>query len=78
MIRAYEEIVDLIAAGSGPATVAAYQASNSTRQRVADLIAREKSNSLTDDEVAELEHYMQLEHVMRLAKARARARLSND
>ncbi|MEX2315619.1 MAG: hypothetical protein WD669_00600 [Pirellulales bacterium] len=78
MIRAYEEITELIASGGDPEAVAAYQASATTRQRVADLIAREKNDSLTDDEKSELDQYMQLEHVIRLAKARARARLSNE
>jgi hypothetical protein len=78
MIRAYEEIVDLIASGSGPASVAGYQASPATRQRVADLIEREKTDALTVEEQPELDHYMQLEHVMRLAKARAQAWLSQD
>ncbi|HYO15610.1 MAG TPA: hypothetical protein VE685_20630 [Thermoanaerobaculia bacterium] len=43
---------------------------------MADLIAREKVGTLTTDEVWELEHYLQLEHIMRLAKARARQYLS--
>jgi len=78
MIRAYEEIAELIAAGGGPQAVVAYQASESTRQRVADLIAREKAGEISDDERSELDRYMQLEHVMRLAKARAEARLGHE
>ena len=77
MIRAYEEIVDLIASGSGPAVVASYRASPAIRQRVADLIEREKADVLSEEEQSELDHYMQLEHVMRLAKARAQTRLSH-
>jgi hypothetical protein len=78
MIKAYDEIVDLIASGGGPAVVANYHASPATQKRVAELIEREKTCGLTEDEKSELDHYMQLEHVMRLAKARARARLSNE
>jgi hypothetical protein len=78
MIRAYEEIAELIASGGGPEAVAAYHASAATKDRVADLIAREKNGGLSGDEKSELDHYMQLEHVIRLAKARARARLSNE
>jgi hypothetical protein len=40
---------------------------------VADLIHKEKTIGLTSDESSELEHFMTLEHVMRLAKARARS-----
>lgn len=43
---------------------------------MADLIYREKTTGLTADESSELAPYMQLEHLMRLAKARARKYLS--
>ena len=78
MIRAYEELAELIASGGGPEAVAGYQASPTTRQRVFELIEREKANSLTEDERSELDHYMQIEHVIRLAKARAKARISHE
>jgi hypothetical protein len=78
MIRAYDEIIDLIASGGGPAAVANFHASPATQRRVSELIELEKTSGLTEDEKTELDHYMQLEHVMRLAKARARARLSNE
>lgn len=71
MIRAYDELVDFIASGSTPAMVAHFSASQRTRDFVADLLYREKTTGLTAEETSELEHYMQLEHVMRLAKARA-------
>ena len=74
--RAYEEVIDFIAAGSSPSKVITFRPSAAAKARVADLIAREKENDLTPDESSELEHYMQLEHIMRLAKARARKYLS--
>ena len=73
--RAYEEVADFIAA-SNPGAVAAFQPSEEARARVADLVAREKTDGLTAEEASELEHYLQLEHTMRLAKARARQYLS--
>ena len=78
MTRAYEEIVDFIAAGSSPDTVAIFCASDAARQRVADLIAAEKAGSLSPDDAAELSNYLQLEHIMRLAKARARQHLGHE
>jgi hypothetical protein len=76
LLRAYEEVIDFIAAGTTPDNVVAFHPSEATKQRVADLIRREKTTGLTLDERSELEHYMQLEHLMRLAKARARKYLS--
>jgi len=76
--RAYEEIVEFIAAGSSPRSVIAFRPSEATRARVAELLSREKTGGLTTDEASELEHYLQLEHIMRLAKARAQRILSES
>jgi hypothetical protein len=46
-------------------------------QRVWDLIERKKSSSLGGEENAELDHYLEIEHLMRLAKARARDLLAH-
>lgn len=73
--RAYDEIVDFIAAGTTPDDVATFTASEATKERVGDLIRREKAGELQSDEASELHHYLELEHLMRLAKARARQRL---
>jgi len=77
MTRIYEEIVDFIASGSTPDAVAVFEPSQAARDEVAELIHREKTVGLSDQETAELEHYVMLEHVMRLAKARARARVAS-
>ncbi len=78
MIRAYEEIVDFIAAGTSPTAVASFEASAATKQLVADLIRREKTTGLSPEETAELNNYIQLEHLMRLAKARAHQHLGHE
>lgn len=75
---AYEEIVEFIAAGTTPHEVVAFRPSESARARVAELISREKTTGLSREESAELDHYLQLEHLMRLAKARARRHLANE
>jgi hypothetical protein len=77
-MRAYEEVVEFIATGTTPSRVIAFQPSEAVKQRVADLIYREKTTGLTSDEKSELDHYMQLEHLMRLAKARARRHLIHE
>jgi hypothetical protein len=78
MILAYEELVDFIANGSTPQSVVDFQPSTETKNLVADLIRRQKVDSLTPDETAELNHFLQIEHLMRLAKARARERLQRN
>lgn len=75
MTVAYDEIVEFIAAGTTPQSVVDFRPSEETKARVADLIRQQKMDSLSPDEAAELDHYLHVEHVMRLAKARARQRL---
>ena len=73
--KAYEEVIDFIAA-SNPRAVVAFRPSEEARARVASLVAREKSDGLTAEETSELEQSLQLEHAMLLVKARARQFLS--
>ncbi len=74
--RAYEEFIDFIAAGPSSEHVATFQPSEATRRRVFDLVAREKREGLSAAEAEELDQYMRLEHIMRLARARARRLLA--
>jgi len=73
---AYLEIIDFIAAGTTPDAVAHFRPSPEAQQRVAELIEGEKADRLSPEEKAELDHFMELEHIMRMAKARARQILS--
>ena len=77
MMRAYEEIVEFIAAGTSPAKVAAFRPSEKAKERIADLLRRYKTSGFAPEEESELAHYLLLEHLMRLAKARAQQHLSN-
>ncbi|HEX6038152.1 hypothetical protein [Longimicrobium sp.] len=45
-------------------------ASEAMRGRVADLVRRENAGDLSADEAAELDGYLDVEHRMRLARAR--------
>ena len=76
-MKAYEEIVEFIASGTTPSNVAAFRPSEETKQRVADLIQLEKRSEISPEEESELNHYLQLEHLMRLAKARAHQHIGN-
>ncbi len=69
--KAYEEIVDFIASGATPDNIVAFRPSKAAKARVAELIRREKNEGLNAEERSELDHFMQLEHLMRLVKARA-------
>ena len=68
---AYFEIIDFIAAGTTPEAVASFRPSPEAQQRVAELIEREKESVLSREEKAELDHFEELEHILRMAKAKA-------
>lgn len=69
--KASEEVASFIAAAD-PAKVIAFKPSRETMDRVSDLIDLEKNDKITEDERDELDYYMQLEHLMRMAKVLAR------
>ena len=74
--RLYEEIINFIALGTTPTSVINFQPSDDAKRRVAQLIEREKDDGIIEEERAELDLYIQLEHIMRLAKIRARQHLA--
>jgi hypothetical protein len=67
----YFEIIDFIAAGATPERVAHFRPSPEAQHRVAELIEREREGGLSPAEKAELDHFEELEHILRMAKARA-------
>ncbi len=77
-MKAYEEVIDFIAAGQNTKRVADFQASAETKARVESLMEKERNEALSGKEKAELDDYLQLEHLMRLVKARARQRLADE
>lgn len=57
----YLDIVDFFASGTTPQSVVDFQPSPEAQQR-----------ALTAEQESELEHFTELEHILRMAKARAR------
>ena len=78
MPQVYDEIIDFIAAGTRPRDLVGFRPSEEAKARVRELLLREKGAGLPPEEVEELNHYLQLEHLMRLVKARAHRHLSGE
>jgi hypothetical protein len=70
------EIIDFIAAGTTPETVANFRPSIEAQEHVSSLLELQQERALSEDEAAELDHFMDLEHILRMAKAKARQILS--
>jgi hypothetical protein len=75
-MKPYEELVQFIASLS-PREVVDFKPSEPSRQRVWELIERQKASPLPAEDKSELDHYLEIEHLMRLAKARARQLLAH-
>ena len=68
---AYDEVIDFIAMGTSPEKVIAFRPSTKMQTRVSELLFKEKNSTLTTAEKSELDNYLVIEHLMRMAKARA-------
>jgi len=64
-------IVEILASQPAPEQVLALRPSPELQTRVSELLARSKTEELSRHEEAELERYLLLEHLVRLAKAHA-------
>jgi len=72
---AYDHIADFIAA-MNPAKVLELRAPEEMKLRLEELLIQEKDGKLSDEEEDELDHYIVLERLIRLAKAHARLKLA--
>ena len=72
----YDQIADFIAA-MNPTKTLELHVPQAASERLESLITKEKETVLTTDEKDELDHYLILERLIRLAKVHARLRLAN-
>lgn len=70
--KSYEEIVDFIARGTTPESVIAFRPSEDLQRRVGELTQQAEEGTISDEDRSELEDCLQLEHIVVMAKARAR------
>ena len=74
-MQVYEEIAEFIASRI-PREILEFRPSEEARKRVWELIERQKTEPLSEAEQIDLGRFMEVEHWMRLAKARARQLLA--
>lgn len=73
-MKPFEEIVKFIADAAGPEKLGAFKPSPAAEKRVVELLEKQKRGAINAKESEELQLFVQLDHVMSLAKAKARAR----
>jgi hypothetical protein len=70
--RAYDEIIDFITSSPNPQDVLNFRPPTSVIKRVEDLLYKKKTSELTNEENTELDRFMLIEHIMIMAKKRAK------
>ena len=71
----FDEIVDFLA-GHQPEKIVDFHPSEETQKRVELLLSKKHEEKLTESEKSELNYFLMLEHIIRLAKARALKQLA--
>ena len=74
--RPIDEIIDFITSSPEPQKVLAYRPNLALQERVEDLVYKKKTTKLSSQENIELERYLLIEHIMIMAKKRAKKQLS--
>jgi hypothetical protein len=72
--RAFDEIIDFITSAPQPEQILAFRPSPAIQNRLEDLLEKKRETSLSDTEKHELDQFLLIEHLMRIAKAKARTR----
>jgi hypothetical protein len=70
-------ILALLASQPPPEQVLAIHPTPELQQRISDLLYRSKAGALAPHEATELERYLMIEHLVRLAKAHAAKQLTH-
>ena len=75
-IRVYDEMLDFITSAPSTEAIISFEPSETSHQRLEDLQFKRREAGLTEDEQNELEQFLMVEHIMRMAKAKAKKRLA--
>jgi len=70
--KVYDDFIDFIATGTTPEETIEYRASDAANDRLEDLVYRAQQGELTAEERNELDRALAIEHIITLAKAKAR------
>lgn len=74
--RAFDEMVDFITSAPLPEQILTFKPSTTSILRLEKLLDKKRSEMLSLSEQQELDQFLLVEHLMRMAKARAKQRLT--
>lgn len=74
--RAFDDLIGYLVENN-PERLLNYFLPDKTQQRITLLLDKDKNSVLTTEEKKELDHYLIVEHIFRLAKAKALKNISS-
>jgi hypothetical protein len=77
-MQLYDEFVDFLVETVSPESLARYSPSTAVKNRVAELVDRQRASDLSEEEQRELEQFRTVEAIVKLAKNRMRQRLTSE
>jgi hypothetical protein len=72
----FEDILDFLASTPTPEQIIAFEPSEALKQRLADLLEQNRHDALSEDQRAELDEFLRMNHFMNMLKLRARQKLA--
>ncbi len=72
----YELVLDFLASGPSPEQIAAYRPPRAAQARFSRLIEANREHILSPEEEEELNHYVDMDRMLSLLKAKASSHLS--
>jgi hypothetical protein len=73
--RVFDEVIDFITSIPQPQEILNYKPSKFTQNRLDNLLEKKRNDQLSEDEIHELEQFVMTEHIMRIAKIKAKKSL---
>jgi hypothetical protein len=73
--RAFDEAIDFITSLPKPEQVLDYKPSVMAQKHLESLLEKKRNDSLSINEAQEIDQYMMVEHLMRMAKKKAKKQL---
>jgi hypothetical protein len=73
----YEQVLDFLVESPAPQEIIAFRPSAAVQRRFNELLALNRERELTAAEEEELDHYIQIDRMMSLLKAKAYRRLDS-
>ena len=72
----FDEILDFLASTPTPERIIAFEPPDALQQRLSDLLAKNRSDQLTESEKVELDEFLRMNRFMSRLKLKARQKLN--